>query len=170
MLTRLKRMLEKVTTDEFILISTVDALPRRFGYPPETDYGANRWAFEDWVKGHFPKVRIIRLPALFGPGLKKNALFDLLNNKPIEVSPWSTFQWYPLTRLWSDIQRIRSEDAVDVNLVTPPLDFGWLQDEVGGKKLYDKTTVTYNVPGPYVITLDEVKAALKEFICSQRTT
>ena len=40
-------------------------------------YGANRRQLECWVREDFPHALIVRLPALYGDGLKKNFLYDL---------------------------------------------------------------------------------------------
>ncbi len=40
-------------------------------------YGANRLQLEQWVREDCPDALIIRLPALYGVGLKKNFLYDL---------------------------------------------------------------------------------------------
>lgn len=74
-----------------VLISTIAAL-ERFGAgqdedqgAPERDtpYGANRALLEGWVRGHWKeRALVMRLPALYGPGLKKNALYDLLHPMP----------------------------------------------------------------------------------------
>ncbi len=40
-------------------------------------YGANRLQLEQWVREDDPNALIIRLPALYGLGLKKNFLYDL---------------------------------------------------------------------------------------------
>ena len=45
-------------------------------------YGANRLQLEQWIREDYPKVLIIRLPALYGLGLKKNFLYDLHNIIP----------------------------------------------------------------------------------------
>ncbi len=40
-------------------------------------YGANRLQLEQWVREDFTDALIVRLPALYGIGLKKNFLYDL---------------------------------------------------------------------------------------------
>ncbi len=40
-------------------------------------YGANRLRLENWVREDRPDALIVRLPALYGLGLKKNFLYDL---------------------------------------------------------------------------------------------
>src|SRR4051812_9669670 len=72
--------LETIRTNRFVLISTVDVYknPNRVDEltPIETEgldaYGRNRFLLEEFVTHQFPSVNIIRLPELFGEGLKKN--------------------------------------------------------------------------------------------------
>ncbi len=40
-------------------------------------YGRNRALLEEWVRIEFPSTTIIRLPALYGEGIKKNFLYDI---------------------------------------------------------------------------------------------
>jgi hypothetical protein len=62
------------------------------------------------------------LPALFGEGLKKNVIFDLLHGHQTEkINPLSAYQWYPLRRLASDIERIRACDIDLINLFPEPV-------------------------------------------------
>lgn len=82
------------SADRFVLVSTVAVLA---GFAAEdedttafetaTPYGVNRRRLEAFVAVRFPGALVIRLPALFGPGLKKNFLFDLMNPMPSMVPP-----------------------------------------------------------------------------------
>src|SRR6185312_10192324 len=86
---RLMAALELVKTQRFVLISTVDVYGQVNGVdencPPSgaTAYGRHRLELEQFVRQRFQSL-IVRLPALFGPGLKKNAIYDLLYNNQIE--------------------------------------------------------------------------------------
>ena len=50
-------------------------------------YGANRLCLERWVREDFPDALIVRLPALYGAGLKKNFFYDLHTVTPALLRP-----------------------------------------------------------------------------------
>mgnify|MGYP002224763577 CR=1 FL=1 len=50
-------------------------------------YGRNRLQLERWVREDYPNALIVRLPALYGIGLKKNFLFDLHTITPAMLKP-----------------------------------------------------------------------------------
>lgn len=116
---------------ELILISTIDVYPDPSAPSDENAaidparnhaYGRHRFELEQWVREQFANVRIVRLPALFGEGLKKNVLFDLLHDNQVgNINPASRFQWYPLTRLNADIEKIRARDIRLINLFPEPI-------------------------------------------------
>ena len=90
---KLIHFLEKLSIKHAVLISTIDVVgPNKLFYEDSTEnefsneaYGFNRRLLEQRVQSLSSNHQILRLPGLFGPGLKKNLLFDLLNNK--RVSP-----------------------------------------------------------------------------------
>src|SRR5690606_37135502 len=73
---------------KFILISTVDVFkePNNVDESTPVDeiglhaYGFHRRFIERFVENHFDSSLIVRLPGLVGPGLRKNVIFDFLNN------------------------------------------------------------------------------------------
>lgn len=82
--------LDTVRAERFVLISSIAVLADFAGgddedtqaFQQERAYGRHRRALEAYVEDRFPDSLIVRLPALFGPGLRKNFLFDLLNPVP----------------------------------------------------------------------------------------
>lgn len=123
--------LKTVSAQAFVLISTVDVYPQTTGVDetfackskPNHAYGAHRLYVEETVQTLFPQTTIIRLPGLFGPGLKKNVIHDLLHDDCLDViNPASTFQWYYLNNLWHDIEIARAQQLKLVNLVTEPIE------------------------------------------------
>ncbi|MCY7320477.1 MAG: hypothetical protein LH660_01405 [Phormidesmis sp. CAN_BIN36] len=71
---------------------------------------------------------LIRLPGLFGSGLKKNVIFDLLNLNQLEkIQGHSQFQWYGLPRLWADIQVILENDVRLIVMATEPVSTQMIQ-------------------------------------------
>lgn len=76
--------------ERFVLISSIAVLADFAGgddegtgaFQQELAYGRHRRALEAFVESHFASSLIIRLPALFGHGLRKNFLFDLMNPVP----------------------------------------------------------------------------------------
>lgn len=122
----LRSVLTTVKAREFVLISTIDVYPDPSSPLDETTapdpsanhaYGRHRLEFERWIQAQFETTRIVRLGALFGDGLKKNIVYDLLHhNMTTSINPASVFQWYPMERLNRDIERIREADLRMVNL------------------------------------------------------
>ena len=83
----LKEQIKDLKCKKFVLISTIDVIDKQIGSDENTiidktklePYGYNRLDFENFVLDNFKDVSIIRLPALFGKGLKKNFIFDMIN-------------------------------------------------------------------------------------------
>jgi hypothetical protein len=127
---RALRAMATVKADRAVLISTIDAVPPGVGLDEAADchavenhaYGHNRLALEDAFRAHFDNPLIVRLPGLFGPGLRKNVIYDLLTDNILDkINPASSFQYYDLTRLWGDIQTAERAGLSLVHLVTEPV-------------------------------------------------
>lgn len=115
---------------KFILISTVDVFKDPIGVDESTPvdesglhaYGLHRRLLEKFVDQHFPSYLIVRLPGLVGPGLRKNVIFDFLNNNNLHaVESRGVFQFYPMVNLWYDIQRALEAGLSLVHLTGEPI-------------------------------------------------
>ncbi len=183
--------LGKITTRQFILISTVDVYPNPRGVEEESlifadqlaPYGKHRYQLEKFTSGHFPNHTIIRLPGLIGNGLKKNFIFDMLHNPNALTLTHckSRFQFYSLDTLWEDIQRVLISKLKLVNFATPPLSIEKIARECFGTKfsnlssqppvVYDVRTCfarIFNLKGHYIWTPEMEIESIRKFIKSER--
>ncbi len=122
--------LKTITCDTFVLISTVDVFKNPQGVDEDTAvdedglhaYGLHRRLLEKFVEEHFPKHLIVRLPGLVGPGLRKNVIFDFLNNNNLHaIESRGVFQFYPMVNLWFDIQTALEKGLKLVHLTAEPV-------------------------------------------------
>lgn len=123
--------LRLVKANKFILISTIDIYDNINSeldedYFPNINYdnhyyGKHRLYVELFVKLTFTDYHIVRLPGLFGFGLKKNIIYDYLNNSLKEINMNSSFQWYYLSDLFNDINNIITKNIKIINLFTEPI-------------------------------------------------
>ena len=105
---KLIKNLTKLNTNLIVLISTIDVHKNHI-------YGKNREYLEKFVKNKFHKYLILRLPAVFGKGLKKNIIFDLLNKNQINnIYNNDCFQWYDLSYLKKDIEKFQHPSHQDM--------------------------------------------------------
>ena len=106
---KLIRNLKNIKTKKFVLISTIDV---HFKHA----YGHNRKYLEKFIKNKFRNNYILRLPGVFGKGLKKNIIFDLLNKNSIDqIYLNDKFQWYDLADLFKDISKIFKNNKLGLN-------------------------------------------------------
>lgn len=187
--------LNRIVPQKVVLISTIavyaDSRGKSEQTPPRpaaglSAYGENRLRLEEWVRADHPDALIVRLPALYGQGLKKNFLYDLHTLAPAMLraekyaelctaSPLvaagyepgangfykqredadkaalreffaandfnalaftdsrSRYQFYPLARLWQDIQAALAAGLTVLHLATPPLTAAAVYRAVTGK-------------------------------------
>lgn len=230
----------KINPKRLVLISTVDVYKVPVGVDEDTPiktedlhaYGLNRYYLEQWVRREFPAAAIVRLPGLYGRGIKKNFIYDFIKRIPFMlteskmaeltaaddfIAPFyvdqgngfyqcryeteeqrqalkayfervgfsalqftdsrSQFQFYPLARLWEDIQVILDNDLRLINIVTEPTTAGEVYRYVTGELFVnelDKPPAIYDIhskyaklfrrKGPYILGKDAVLADVKEFI------
>ncbi len=189
-ITRLLGPLSEVRAERFTLISTIDVYPTPRNVDEDTAiereghhaYGLHRLQVEDWVKSHFPKVLIVRLPGLFGPGIKKNVIFDILHDNNLDkVHPDGVFQYYDLRRLADDIDRAWSLGIERLNLSTGQLPTSEIRDrffpgkELGGTgpppASYDmrsKHAAEWGGTGGYLYSKEQVIADLAGWLDQEK--
>jgi len=181
-------VLETVDAQTFVLISTVDVYPHPHNVSeshspisnngPQFSYGNHRRELELRILRRFENAKILRLPGLFGPGLKKNVIFDLVNGNNVDqIDPNSMFQWYPTRRLASDLRILINSDIRVLNVAPEPIltkDIAHaffpnvnLQDRPGPPAQYDMRTEHPGLlggSGHYHFRRDEILCEMKHFL------
>lgn len=115
-------LLKTVHIKQLVLISTVDVLEPCGKVYSSHPYGVHRRQMEEWVETHVSDYYILRLPALFGKGLKKNILYDLIFNNNVElISADSEFQWYNISHIYDDIELAIGSGSRLTHLTSTPI-------------------------------------------------
>ncbi len=182
---KIVKIISKNKYKKIILISTIDVYNDSKLSSDEDSkilieklsYGTNRFMFEILVENfvEYEKLYIFRLPALFGKGIKKNILFDLLNNNNIEmINYYSTFQWYNLKNLADDIFNYTEKypNEKRFNLFTEPIETSNILEyfpKYKNKFIKDKTKIEYNFKtkfskNGYINSKENVLKEIKLFI------
>ena len=180
--------LESVKAKQFCLISTIDVYPPPvrgdenavFRSEEQHAYGRHRYDVEKWVSQHFATYSILRLPGLFGEGLKKNVIYDLMHDNMLEaINPAGCFQYYSLDWIWSDVQKALEHGLRLVNVSSGPVTtqeiilnfFPEKAAAVGGSAgpagSYDFRSIHANLWGGsdgYLYSKGQVVAAMGDFI------
>lgn len=122
--------LESVRARRFVLISTVDVFRDPLGVDESSPvdeaglhpYGLHRRRLEQFVQSRFDAPLIVRLPGLVGPGLRKNVVFDFLNdNNLAAIDSRGLFQFYPMVNLWYDIRTALDHGLGLLHLTAEPV-------------------------------------------------
>ncbi|MEG2464260.1 MAG: hypothetical protein RSA87_03675 [Malacoplasma sp.] len=82
--------IKKINPKKIVLISTIDVYDINESADENSfiessnllPYGRNRFILENWVKENYNDFVIVRLPGLYGLNIKKNFIFDMINNVP----------------------------------------------------------------------------------------
>ncbi|MDB5160579.1 MAG: NAD(P)-dependent oxidoreductase [Candidatus Saccharibacteria bacterium] len=178
--------ISKVTIKKLVLISTVGVYKNPNGADEDTaietdgltPYGLNRYHLERFCAENFDTT-IVRLPGLFGPGLKKNVIFDLLNDNNVDrIHKDGVYQYYNLENIWKDINVALDNNIALVNFATPPVS----TDEVaktcfgieftnepadvapGYWDMHSKYASVYGCEGEYLYSKEAELDQIKEFV------
>jgi nucleoside-diphosphate-sugar epimerase len=181
-----------VSARRVVLISTVDVVPQVAGADEAFDcasqtnhaYGANRLALETELRARYDTLTIVRLPALFGPGLRKNIIYDLLHDNMVDqIDPAARFQFYDLTGLWGDIERVEAAGLSLIHFATEPVLTGDIvarffpgapvgTPPASGSPAYDLRTrhaAVFGRLGGYIQDREDVLRRLGAFIAAERS-
>jgi hypothetical protein len=178
--------LKKVKCKTFILISTVDVFKSPLDVDENTTieedglhpYGLHRRLLEKFVAANFDNFLIVRLPGLVGPGLRKNIIFDFLNNNNLnQIESRSVFQFYPMVNLWNDIQIALKEKLKLIHLTAEPVSvsdiasqcfgFSFTQQQNAKPVRYNMKTLhasIFNGSGHYQYTAKETFTAIRAYV------
>ena len=175
--TRLMSDLKTVNTDRFVLLSTIDVFSREQAEsslttestPPHPDhpYGQHRYQLEVFVRQRWPEAMIIRLPGLFGMGLKKNEIYDeiqvQLGRSVRGPDRNRQTQYYHLHWLAADLKKILFQHVPVVHLFTEPVQSrDWREiKEVKEKEEKEQKDTNYNVSS------NVYKLRTKEVVCRE---
>lgn len=122
--------LATVSCKHFVLISTVDifnkplsvdesSVPSEEGLSP---YGKHRLYAEKFILDHFKKVTIVRLPGLFGNGIKKNCIYDFIHDNQVDkIETSSIFQFYGLDSIVADVETAKDAGLELIHFATEPV-------------------------------------------------
>jgi len=149
---RLMDNLEHVKAEKFVLISTIDVYSCVDGVnedsPIQKDsllpYGKHRRILEEFIENRFNST-IIRLPGIFGKGLKKNIIYDFLYNSFEFIHQDGIMQFYYLNHIWRDISKSLENNLKVINFATEPISVKELSKEVFGIDFINNLTS----PAPY---------------------
>jgi len=178
--------IKRVKIGKLILISTVGVYKNPNGADEDTaintegllPYGLNRYYLEQLCLDNFDTT-IIRLPGLFGEGLKKNVIFDLLHNNMVEkIHADGAYQYYNLDNIWKDISIAIDNNLSIVNLATPPvttaevaqfafgMDFNNRPADVSPAywDMHSKYADIYGGVGSYLYTKEQELEGIKRFV------
>lgn len=187
---RLTACLREVQAQHVVLISTVDVYPRPIEVDEDTPidpdaataYGRHRRELELFVAERFDTTTL-RLPGLFGPGLKKNVVYDFLHQNQLDkICPDGVFQFNALEHLWEDIRTARAHAIPLLNVSTEPVSVRRVAREAFGFEFdnpaathaarYDmrsKHAALFGGAGGYLYGADEVLDDLRGYVESQRS-
>jgi nucleoside-diphosphate-sugar epimerase len=180
--------LRTIKAKQFVLISTVAVYAEPIGVDEDSDlgtaratpYGLHRTRLEDFCREHFDRLLIVRLPGLFGNGLKKNVIYDFTHNNNVDrIDSRGVYQFYNLGHIWADIKTALDHDLSLVNFGIEPISvaevakaaFGMNfdqqslpDDKLPNFDMRTKYAEIYGKTGHYLATKAETLADIKAFV------
>jgi len=85
-------------------------------FSPDNNYAVSKYIIEKCCKLYFPKSIILRLGGIIGPNLKKNVIYDIINNKKLFVTFDSTYNYISTQEVAKIIEKIIDSDIENKTL------------------------------------------------------
>lgn len=165
-ISRLIHDISAIDIKRLICFSTVDVYASKKGSESELAgresddaYGRNRRRMELALCDRFHSVSIIRLPGLYGTGLKKNIIYDISQQRTLQgFNPFSTFQWFCLDELSRVIYFVEDRQINELNVCAEPLSVTELLQSLGlplGSVSGSAPLVQYDIQTAYADVYDD---------------
>lgn len=184
--------IKKAKIGKLVLISTVGIYKNPNGAdedtPIDTDglspYGANRYYLEQFCQDNFDTT-VVRLPGLFGDGLKKNVIYDLIHDNNVDkIHKGGVYQYYNLDNIWRDINIALENNIKVINFATPPVSTQEVAREAFGIDfnnepkdvrpafwdMHSKYADIYESEGVYLYSKQQELSEIREFVKRERRT
>lgn len=99
-----RETLEDFTAKTYVHLSSCDVYPdcsspettsenQEIDITQQSKYGFHKYLAEQCVQNNAKNWLILRMGGFVGPGIKKNPIFDILNDKPLWLDPESELQY-----------------------------------------------------------------------------
>lgn len=162
------KTLSEVNCENFYLVSSQDCNStltsnEDYAETPPTVYGIHRLQFEWFVRYKFPFAKIMRIGCLFGKGLKKNLIFDLLNNNLQKPVGDITYQLYCVDNLLDDFKYMDDEHIMIMNRFSTPVWASEIADTLGVKVDWDFKRAKYTNTGKHLLNKESQLNLLERF-------
>ena len=194
-----QRTIKKINPAKLVLISTTDVYKNPVGVDEENSvfavgsdkadkegimpYNLNRYYFEAWARKNYADLLIMRLARPYGLNPKNSFLKDFTDESFIkQIDSKSKYQFYPLSRIWEDIQTAIAENLPIVNMTSEPISAGEIYQcltgkdfkPTSGKEAAKKMLTTEDVmtiyadkfggSGSYICPKSEILGSIKQFV------
>ena len=194
-----QRTIKKINPAKLVLISTTDVYKNPVGVDEENSvfavgsekadkegimpYNLNRYYFEAWARKNYSDLLIMRLARPYGLNAKDSFLKDFTDESFMkQVDSNSKYQFYPLSRIWEDIQTAIAENLPIVNMTSEPISAGEIYEclagkdfkPTSGKEASKKVLTTEDVmtiyadkfggSGKYICPKSEILGSIKQFV------
>ena len=194
-----QRTIKKINPAKLVLISTTDVYKNPVGVDEENSvfavgsdkadkegimpYNLNRYYFEAWARKNYPDLLIMRLARPYGLNPKSSFLKDFTDENFVkQIDSKSKYQFYPLSRIWEDIQTAIAENLPIVNMTSEPISAGEIYQcltgkdfkSTSGKEAAKKMLTTEDVmtiyadkfggSGNYICPKSEILGSIKQFV------